>query len=114
MLNLYRRSGEFQENCRPLFYFLLTLAVFAAFVGLAPAASATGPVHRPHGAGWFTCRHDVHADVANNLIVRFPNIYTGCEMDGSLPQLCTQGDRGQGAGGAALLRPAGDRLTSAM
>lgn len=121
MLNFYRRSGEFRENRRPLFYFLVMLAVFAAVVGLAPAASATGPVHRRHG-GWFTCRHDVHADVANNLIVRnngdqpmcvgsytwddmftvyhssvtrdwadFPNIYTGCEMDGSLPQLCTQG-----------------------
>jgi Glycosyl hydrolase family 12 len=132
MLNFYRRSGEFRENRRPLFYFVLMLAVFAAVVGLAPAASATGPdngpdtgpVHRPHGAGWFTCLHDVHADVDNNLIVRnngdqpmcvgsytwgdsftvyhssvtrdwadFPNIYTGCEMDGSLPQLCTQGDQ---------------------
>jgi Glycosyl hydrolase family 12 len=130
MLNFYRRSGEFRENRRPLFYFVLMLAVFAAVVGLAPAASATGPdagpdappVHRPHGAGWFTCQHDVHANLANNLIARnngeqpmcigsytwgdkftvyhssvtrdwadFPNIYTGCEMDGSLPQLCTQG-----------------------
>jgi len=96
-------------------------AVLAVLVTFAPSALAHGPVHRPH-SGWFTCRHDVHANVANNAIARnnglqpmcigsyswddrftvyrssvtrdwadFPNIYVGCEMDGSLPQLCTQG-----------------------
>ncbi len=110
------------------------LVVLAVLVAPAPPASAgtpgptgtmgpdTGPVHRPKGTGWYTCQHDVHANLTNNVIARnngeqpmcigsyswadrftvyhssvtqdwadFPNIYVGCEMDGSLPQLCTQG-----------------------
>lgn len=101
---------------------LVMPAVLAAVLASAPSAAATGPVHRHGHRGWFTCRHDVHANVAHTLIVRnngnqpmcigsyswgdrftvyhssvtrdwadFPNIYAGCEMDGPLPQLCTQG-----------------------
>jgi hypothetical protein len=108
---------------------LLVIGTSASAATPPPAPGAIGlygpdgkPVHRPHGAGWFTCKGDIHANVANGAIVRnngfqpmcigsyswddkftvyhssvtrnwadFPNIYVGCEMDGSLPQLCTQG-----------------------
>jgi hypothetical protein len=109
--------------------FLVTLATSASAATPPPTPGAIGlygpdgkPVHRPHGSGWYTCRHDIHANLANSVIARnnggqpmcigsytwddkftvyhssvtrdwadFPNIYVGCEMDGSLPQLCTQG-----------------------
>jgi hypothetical protein len=86
----------------------------------SPAGNA-GPIHLSSG-GWYTCRHDMHANVANEEDVRnnggqpmcvgsanwdddftvdhssvtrnwadFPNVFTGCELDGTLPQLCTSG-----------------------
>ena len=48
----------------------VSAAALAAVLGLAPSASAGGPVHRPGKSGWYTCRHDVHANVAHNLIAR--------------------------------------------
>jgi hypothetical protein len=92
--------------------------VLAGFITYAFAA---GVIHLGSG-GWYTCQHDAHANVANDMDVRnnggqpmcigspnwgddftvyhssvttawadFPNIFLGCEMDGSLPQLCTPG-----------------------
>jgi hypothetical protein len=93
----------------------------ASTASAASPAANSGPTHLKSG-GWSTCRHDVHANVANDMDVRnnggqpmcigapnwgddftvyhssvteawadFPNIYTGCELDGTLPQLCTSG-----------------------
>jgi glycosyl hydrolase family 12 len=93
----------------------------ASTASAASPAGNAGPIHLRSG-GWYTCQHDMHANVANEMDVRnnggqpmcigshnwaddftvyhssvtrswadFPNIYSGCEMDGSLPQLCTSG-----------------------
>lgn len=101
---------------------LVIVVPLTIVTALASPASASGPVHRPRGAGWYTCKLNVHANVAHDLIVRnsvsqpmcigshswgdsftvyhssatrpwadFPNIFSGCELDGNLPQLCTKG-----------------------
>jgi hypothetical protein len=93
----------------------------ASTASAASPAGNVGPIHLSSG-GWYTCRHDMHANVANDMDVRnnggqpmcmgspnwgddftvylssvtrswanFPNIFSGCEMDGNLPQLCTYG-----------------------
>jgi hypothetical protein len=121
--------GDYVRIPRRLF--TLATAFSAALVitspGSAPTASAAsraddaGPIQLASG-GWYTCRHDMHANVENEMDVRnnggqpmcigspnwtddftvyhssatkawenFPNVFTGCELDGNLPQLCTSG-----------------------
>lgn len=96
-------------------------ALALVLAGCITYAFAAGVIHLGSG-GWYTCQHDAHANVANDMDVRnngaqpmcigspdwgdnfnvahssvtrnwadFPNIFLGCEMDGSLPQLCTSG-----------------------
>ena len=94
-------------------------ALTAVLTGGITYAFAAGVIPLS-GGGWYTCQHDGHANVANDMDVRnnggqpmcvgssdwgddftvthssvtqdwadFPNIFSGCELDGSLPQLCT-------------------------
>ena len=100
------------------FVAMLAALMVALSGGIAYAFSA-GVIHLS-GGGWYTCQHDGHANVANDMDVRnnggqgmcigsadwgddftvmhssvtqnwadFPNIFSGCELDGTLPQLCT-------------------------
>jgi hypothetical protein len=101
--------------------FAMLAALTFVLAGSITYAFAAGVIHLG-GGGWYTCQHDAHANVANDMDVRnnggqamcigspnwdddftvehssvtknwadFPNIFTGCELDGTLPQLCTNG-----------------------
>ena len=105
-----RFSRRFVAMLAALMFVLTGGITYAFAAGVIPLS----------GGGWYTCQHDGHANVANDMDVRnnggqpmcvgssdwgdnftvthssvtqdwadFPNIFSGCELDGSLPQLCT-------------------------